>query len=75
MHNLSANLAEIAALGVGMSLLVAWITYVKTARIRASLMDLAQDDSQSNAVSAMASRPGDSIASVGAEESAQGGVQ
>jgi len=44
MHNLTANLAEVAVLGVGMILLVAWITYVKTARIKASLLDLVQDD-------------------------------
>ena len=49
MHTFTTSLAEIAVLGVGMTLLVAWITYVKTARIKASLLDLAQDDTRPSA--------------------------
>jgi hypothetical protein len=73
MHNFTASFAEIAVLGVGMTLLTAWITYVKTARIKASLLDLAQEDAPAIAASSerkTGSR--DALGSVVAEDARRG---
>jgi hypothetical protein len=73
MLNLTANFAEIAVLGVGMTLLTAWITYVKTARLKASLLDLAQDDARTIVASSeMESASRDALGSVEAEDAGQG---
>jgi len=75
MHTFTASLAEIAALGVGMTLLIAWITYIKTARLKASLLDLTQDDTETNAHFAETEATSrDALGAVRSEEAARGGV-
>jgi hypothetical protein len=48
MHYFITSAAELVAFAIGMTLLVAWLTYVKTVRLKASLLDLAQNDSPSS---------------------------
>ena len=75
MHTFTASLTEVAVLGVGMTLLVAWITYIKTARIKASLLDLAQEDAQTSSTYAeIEAASGDALRSVPSEKAARGGV-
>jgi len=75
MHNFTASVAEIAMLGVGMTLLVAWITYIKTVRLKASLLDLAQDDAQTNSNFAeMEAGSIDAHGDIPSQEAARGGV-
>ena len=75
MHTFTASFTEVAVLGVGMTLLVAWITYIKTTRIKASLLDLAQGDAQTSSTYAeIEAASGDALVAVPSEKAARGGV-
>ncbi len=67
MHTFATNLAEIAILAAGIFLLLAWITYTTTTRIKESLYDLTQDDLQATAAVGMESKSRDFLSGSGAE--------